>query len=85
MSMGWLHRSVTLEQILEHLQIQKTKYNDVLLKEENAYFLDWRHLDLLPNSDPERKSYLENKVCKENIINVIDRYTVPSNYSFHQF
>jgi hypothetical protein len=42
-------------------------------------------LDLLPNSDPERKRYLENKVCKENIINVIDRYTVTSNYSFHQF
>jgi hypothetical protein len=55
----------------------KDKYNDVLLKEENAYFLDWRHLDLLPNSDPERKSYLENKVCKENIINVIDKVYSP--------
>jgi hypothetical protein len=80
-----VHRSVTLEQILEHLQVQKTKCNDVLLKEENAHILDGSPLDLLPDSHPERKRYLENKVCKENIINVINRYTIPSNYSFHQF
>jgi len=73
-----LYRSVTLEQILEHLQMQ-------IPKDKNGQLLDESFFDLLPDSDPLKKRYLENKVSMENIMSVIDRYTIPSNFSFHQF
>ncbi|HEY7570077.1 MAG TPA: hypothetical protein VH796_01790 [Nitrososphaeraceae archaeon] len=73
-----LHRSASLEQILEHLHMQTPK-------KKNGLFLDESFFDRLPDSDPLKKRYLKNKVTKENIMSVINRYIIPSNYSFHQF
>lgn len=85
-----LHRSVTLEQIIESLYSQKTKYVDVILREDrneagdqSAEFGNWKFSDLLDGE--ELKWYLENEVSKENIMRIIDRHSLSSNYSFGHF
>lgn len=71
-----LHRSITLEQIIEYLQTQK-------VKNENAILADIRKIKRDPNAqfsdfttEFERKRYQENDVTKENIMNALDRYTL---------
>jgi DNA-binding MarR family transcriptional regulator len=82
-----LHRSVTLEQIIKYLQAQKAKYEDTILKahrkevgNQNAQPQDMR----LPDSLPESQLKRENDVLRENIMKVIDSYTLSSNYSVSQ-
>jgi DNA-binding PadR family transcriptional regulator len=87
-----LHRSVTLEQIIDSLHSQKTKFDDVRLKEyrnevgdKNAEFVELPlgYPDLL--EDEQLKWYRENELSKENIMRVIDRHSLSSNYSFGRF
>jgi len=83
-----LHRSVTLEQIIELLHSQQTKHNGVALngdrkRGQSTQFINLKLSDFLEGE--ERKRYLENVVSKENIIRVIDRYSLSPNYSLGRF
>ncbi|MGA7899928.1 MAG: hypothetical protein WCA39_13825 [Nitrososphaeraceae archaeon] len=80
-----LHPSITLEQIIKYLETQETKYEQASLEQHrkrtrnpNAQF--WPVM-----SEFELKRYQRNMVSKENIISVLDRYTLSSNYSLDQF
>ncbi len=79
-----IHRCITLEQIINYLQMQKTKYEYGILEEhrnrvgnKNAQFSD-----LITES--QRIRYNENDILRENIISVIDGHTLSSD-SFDQF
>ena len=80
-----LHRSITLEQIIGYLQTQKTKYEDAILKQHRKKVRNQKAQFSEFIADFERKRYQENDVLEGNIINVIDRYTLSSDYSFEQF
>jgi DNA-binding PadR family transcriptional regulator len=78
-----LHPSITLEQIIEYLEIQKTKYEDSILKQ---YKENRRNNARLPDFTIEFElRYQKNDVSKENIKDVLDRYTFFPDYSLDQF
>jgi hypothetical protein len=80
-----LHRCVTVEQIIEYLEIQKRKYEDSLLKQHRERTRN-QNSRLSDFTTPfERERYQKNDVSEENIIEVIDRHTFFHDYSLDQF
>lgn len=80
-----LHRSSTLEQIIQHLEIQRAKYEDWIRKHHNESTRNQnvRLSDFM--AQPERERYEKNDVSEMNIKDILDMYTFFPDYSLDQF